>query len=153
VQPVKVQLSAAARRTAHAGQCHRPQSGRCVLAISSLSSCRKQRRSSSSSAGRKSRETEGQPQCAQSMKTWPFVTAKNRCQTYSTCRPVSQPPKWQVRTCEKQAEVGQIARRSRSSSAGRKSRETEYQSARAVNTTFTAAAKRTRAAIIVKPRI
>ena len=46
-----------------------------------------------------------------------LVIGKRQCHIYSTCRPVPQASKWQVRTCDKQPIVGQIARHSRSSSA------------------------------------
>jgi hypothetical protein len=64
---------------------------------------------------------------AQSAKARLSAKAKNRCHTSSACRPASQAVKWQMRTCDRQPVLGQIAKRSHSPSAGRKSREADGQ--------------------------
>jgi hypothetical protein len=109
-RPQRVQLAAAldpppraaATRTAHIGQCHSPQSARRVLGKSSLSSGRYQGVPARHRLGGRVVKPKANHSACSRLRLGPPPSPKSHCQTYSACRPVSQPSKWQVRTCEKQ---------------------------------------------------
>ena len=94
--------------------------------------------------GRRSREIEGQPPCAQSVKMEFVTAAERRCQTYSNCRPAPSTPEWRVRMCRKQPTGWHRAPLSPLDVGQRKSRETEGQPryAQSVEASLFAAATR-----------